>query len=132
MRPPTLALAGSEETSMTSESPADKLMAALRECLAEAGAPTVVTVTATVTSTGWTPERLWDAPAATRLDARDLAASLGVTPAAVYKWVKRDGMPARRRPDSSLVFLAGDVRTWLEERETVVNRFVPKIMRRVG
>jgi predicted DNA-binding transcriptional regulator AlpA len=117
---------------MTSESPGDRLMAALRECLAEAGAPTVVTVTATAITAGWSSERLWSAPTATRLDARDLAAALGVTPAAVYKMVKRDGMPARRRPDSSLVFLAGDVRAWLEDRETVVNRFAPKIVRRVG
>ncbi len=65
-------------------------------------------------------ERLWTCAPDTRLFADEVAAALGVSKRTVYRWVDVKHLPCRRR-DDGLVFLAGDVRRWADEQETVVN-----------
>jgi hypothetical protein len=105
---------------------AERLVAALTDVLSEASPAHTVTVTAGL-SLAWTPERFWSAPPATRLDATELADSLGVGKAAIYKRVQRHCLPCRKLPDGGYIFIVGDVRQWLEDREVIVNRFAPKV-----
>lgn len=110
--------------------PQEEVLRLLAEALATlAKAPVGATHTVTVTasaSLGWTPERFWSAPDVTQIDAVDLAAALNVGRAAIYKLVKRSGLPCRRQLDAKgktvlLAFRVGDVKRWLDQRQEVVN-----------
>jgi predicted DNA-binding transcriptional regulator AlpA len=88
-----------------------------------------VTVTATA-SLGFTPERFAEAPADTRISVQELCAATGRSRGGLYKLVREDGLPARRLLDNTFVFVVGEVRQWLRERERVVNAFVPRVRSR--
>jgi len=69
------------------------------------------------------PERLWTAPAETRLGVRELAAAVGRPRSWVYRHTAPKGDLApipHRRLDGLLVFLAGEVRDWLLATEEIV------------
>lgn len=67
-------------------------------------------------------ERLWSAPADTRLNVRELAEALGQSVSWVYKHTSpRSGqvqLPHRQLANGKLAFLAGEIRTWLGQTET--------------
>jgi predicted DNA-binding transcriptional regulator AlpA len=68
-------------------------------------------------------ERLWSVPGDTRLGVRELAEAVGRSADWVYRHTAAGGTGVRlphRKLDGSLVFLAGEVRTWLTEHEQVV------------
>lgn len=106
----------------------------LAEALATAPASTgPATVTMTVTTTAslaFTAERFAEAPADTRISVQELCAATGRSKGGVYKLVRDDGLPARKLPDGTFVFVAGEVRTWFRERERVVNPFIPRVRSR--
>lgn len=67
-------------------------------------------------------ERLWTAPAETRLGVRELAEAVGRPRSWVYRHTAPSGDLApipHRRLDGLLVFLAGEVRDWLRANEEV-------------
>jgi predicted DNA-binding transcriptional regulator AlpA len=99
----------------------------------EATPATTGTATATVTATaslGFTPEWFAEAPADTRISVQELCAATGRSRGGLYKLVREDGLPARRLPDKTFVFVVGEVRQWLRERERVVNTFIPRVRSR--
>lgn len=71
----------------------------------------------------------WGLPSETRLSVQQVAEACGKSPAWVYKHIdaRRSETPLPYRKESSgsrhrLVFLAGEVRAWLQQREVVVRR----------
>lgn len=65
-------------------------------------------------------ERLWTAPADTRLGVRELAEAVGRPRSWVYRHTSPKGDLApipHRRLDGLLVFIAGEVRDWLKANE---------------
>jgi hypothetical protein len=72
--------------------------------------------------------RLWTCPPDTRLGVREVAEALDRSPDFVYRCVSqkrsaekgRDPLPCSRF-DGELVFVAADVRRWLQASEAVVN-----------
>jgi predicted DNA-binding transcriptional regulator AlpA len=107
--------------------PAEQALQLLAEALrAPPSAPVTVTVTS---SLAFTPERFAVAPDSTRLGVEDLACATGKSRSAIYKLVQREGLPCRRLPDRTLVFVVGEVRRWFAEREAVVNPLVPRLTR---
>lgn len=72
-------------------------------------------------------ERLWRVPADTRLGVVEVAEALGRPKSYVYARTgerAEDPLPCRK-VDGSLVFTAGEIRSWLEDREEVVHRGRP-------
>lgn len=65
-------------------------------------------------------ERLWTCDPKTRLWLDEVAEALGKTKPAVRALIKRHGLPCRKR-QGEYVFLVGELRTWLERREDVIN-----------
>jgi predicted DNA-binding transcriptional regulator AlpA len=68
-------------------------------------------------------ERLWIATADTRLGVAELLEALGRTKSWLYRHTGRNSPGARiphRKLEGELVFLAGEVRQWLLETETIV------------
>lgn len=69
-------------------------------------------------------ERLWTVPAETRIGVKELAEALGRPRSWVYR---RTGQNAHKAPlpvrklDAELVFVVGEIRGWLIERETLVH-----------
>jgi predicted DNA-binding transcriptional regulator AlpA len=101
----------------------------------EAAPASIGTATATVTVTAtvvlhFTPERFAEAPTETRISVQELCAATGRSRGGLYKLVREDGLPARRLPDNTFVFVVGEVRQWLREREHVVNSFIPRVRSR--
>lgn len=67
-------------------------------------------------------ERLWSAPAETRMGVPELCEGLGRSKSWVYHRTgerARDRIP-HRRLDGELVFTAGEVRAWIRGREKVI------------
>lgn len=62
--------------------------------------------------------KLWSVPAETRLDAEQAAEATGRSKSRIYKLTSADDIP-HRKAAGSLVFVAGELRTWLRERESV-------------
>lgn len=65
-------------------------------------------------------ERLWTAPAGTRLGVQELAEALGRPRSWVYARTSRKSQNAplpHRKLDGSLYFVAGEVRSWLQANE---------------
>jgi len=84
--------------------------------------PTVVQDTPQALSTSWR-ERLWVVPPETRLGVGDVAESVGRPKSWVYRRTGKLGSKAplpHRRLDGELVFVAGEIRTWLAQHETVM------------
>lgn len=68
-------------------------------------------------------ERLWTVPAETRLGVRDVAEAIGRPRSWIYRRTGEKCPKARlphRRLDGELVFLAGELRTWLDAHEIVM------------
>lgn len=68
-------------------------------------------------------ERLWIVPAETRLAAEEVAEALGRSKSWVYNHTysgAANPLP-HRTLDRSLIFTAGEVRTWIRESEEVVH-----------
>lgn len=69
-------------------------------------------------------ERLWTVPADTRLGVVEVAEAMGDKP---RSWVYARTGPAAEDPlpcrklDGTLVFMAGELREWIEDREEVVH-----------
>jgi predicted DNA-binding transcriptional regulator AlpA len=73
--------------------------------------------------------QFWTLPADTRLSAQQVAEACGKSEAWVYKHIdaRRTDVPIPYRREGSgrrhrLVFLAGEVRSWVKQREIVVRR----------
>jgi predicted DNA-binding transcriptional regulator AlpA len=94
---------------------APAIEAAVGRALAGAQAPT---------ATGWR-ERLWTCDPQTRLYLDEVADGIGKSRPAVRALIKRRGLPVRKR-GGELVFLAGEVRAWLEGQETVLVAAIPR------
>lgn len=70
-------------------------------------------------------ERLWLVPADTRLGVAELLEALGRTKSWLYRHTGPNSPGARiphRKLEGELVFLAGEVRQWLVDTETVLVR----------
>lgn len=68
----------------------------------------------------WTwRERLWAAPAETRVGVRELVEALDVSESWIYSRTKADAEDPipHRKIGGSLVFLVGEVRHWIREHE---------------
>lgn len=63
-------------------------------------------------------ERLWSCPPETRLDAERAAEACGLSRSRIYKLTSGDEIP-HRKLSGGLVFVAGELRSWLRERESV-------------
>jgi predicted DNA-binding transcriptional regulator AlpA len=66
-------------------------------------------------------ERLWTAPAETRIGVRELAEAVGRTRSWVYRRTAPNGQRAplpHRKLDGELVFVVGQIRTWLQGHES--------------
>lgn len=66
-------------------------------------------------------ERLWTAPPQTRIGVLELAEAVGRSKHWVYRHTARaaaNRLPCRKL-DGELVFMVGEVRDWLRDRETV-------------
>lgn len=105
--------------------PQDDVLRLLGEALIRIAEQPPAAATATVTHTvtaamQWSRARLWEVPDATRLDADDLAAVFNVDRPALYKKLKREAIPHRKRRDGSLSFIAGDIRRHVEDDERVI------------
>jgi hypothetical protein len=92
---------------------------AVRQAAAPASLPAEAPPPAALT---WR-ERLWTVPPETRLGVLEVAEALGRP----KSWVHRRTSPAsglaqlpHRKLDAALVFLAGEVRTWVAEHEEII------------
>lgn len=68
-------------------------------------------------------ERLWTAPAETRIGARELLEATGKKKSWMYRHTSRkSGLPLlpHRKLDGELVFVVGEVRAWLREHEEII------------
>lgn len=103
--------------------PVAGLVAEIRQRLPEADAPVAdVTLPAAVVPLTWR-ERLWLVPPETRLGVVELGEALGRPKSWVYRHTgaacEQDPLPCRKL-DGELVFVAGEIRVWLAEHETVI------------
>jgi predicted DNA-binding transcriptional regulator AlpA len=100
----------------------------LRECLAVRSHEALEAASASPALVTWR-ERLWTVPAETRLGVRELGEALGRPRSWVYRHSsKRSGLALLpfRKLDGELVFLAGEIRTWITRNEvTVVQGAMP-------
>lgn len=62
--------------------------------------------------------RLWSVPPETRLDAEQAAEATGLSKSRIYKLTSAEEIPFRKLA-GGLVFVAGELRSWLRERESV-------------
>ncbi len=72
-------------------------------------------------------ERLWTAPADTRIGVRELAEAMGRPRSWVYRRTAPNGEWApipHRKLDSELVFVVEEIRSWVREHETEVTPLV--------
>lgn len=77
--------------------------------------------------TGTWRERLWTAPAETRLGVVEVAEAIGRPKSWVYRRTGESATKARlphRKLDGELVFTAGEIRLWVEQHEAIVARCV--------
>jgi len=97
--------------------------AALRDWLA----PLVAPSTPPEPRAGTWRERLWTAPAETRLGVVEVAEAIGRPKSWVYRRTGESAAKARlphRKLDGELVFTAGEIRHWVEQHEAIVARSV--------
>lgn len=72
-------------------------------------------------------ERLWTAPAETRLTVADVCEALGRPKSWAYRHTSpASGLPRipHRKLDGELVFLAGELREWIKSHEDIVVKHV--------
>lgn len=84
-----------------------------------AAGPALVTNTAAPLPSTWR-ERLWTVPAETRMGVREVAEAAGRPVSWVYRRSGEKAKKARlphRKLDGELVFVAGEVRSWLQSHE---------------
>ena len=70
-------------------------------------------------------ERLWEVPEQTRIGVEELAEAIGKSTSWVYKQTSRSAPGATlpfRKMGGDLVFVAGEIRAWLETEETIMVR----------
>lgn len=85
-------------------------------------------------------ERLWTVPEETRIGVRELAQAVGRTPSWVYRHTStKSGLPLlpHRKLDGELIFVVGEVRTWIRSHEEVlrpgqIGHVTPALMLRQG
>lgn len=63
-------------------------------------------------------EKLWTAPPETRLNADQAAEAVGLSKSCLYKLTSAEEIPFRKL-SGGLVFVAGELRTWVREQESV-------------
>jgi len=63
-------------------------------------------------------ERLWVAPAETRIGVAELTEALGRPKSWVYRHTSAKTIP-HRKLDGELLFIVGEVRAWMREREDI-------------
>lgn len=99
--------------------PARSVLALLRDAVPPGDAPNGASERPAAT---WR-ERLWTAPAETRLGVKELSEAIGRPPSWVYRHTsERSGLEPLpyKRLDGSLVFLAGEIRQWIADHEATV------------
>lgn len=64
-------------------------------------------------------EKLWTCPPETRLGIEQASEATGKSASVLYKLTSAEEIPFRK-DGGSLVFIAGELRTWLREREETV------------
>lgn len=102
------------------------LAAAVAEALANL--PTATPAASEPFQVTWR-ERLWLVPSETRLGVREVAEALGRPASWVYRRTSEKSEKAplpHRKLDGELVFMAGELRAWIEGHETMV---VPALQR---
>lgn len=104
----------------TAPAPAERLASALADLIREAVAAVPRPAPSPPTPATWR-ERLWTAPAETRLGIHELHQALGRGKSYVYRLTRVKEIP-HRKLDGMLVFQVGEVRDWLRAREQVVVR----------
>ena len=68
-------------------------------------------------------ERVWTVPAETRLGVAEMAECAGRSEHWVYRHTAKSAGDARlphRKLDGELVFVAGEIRTWMQDHEEVI------------
>lgn len=65
-------------------------------------------------------ERLWTAPAATRIGRDELCEALDKSKSWLYEHTKKRKIPYRKDESGELVFVVGEIRAWLRSREVVI------------
>lgn len=63
-------------------------------------------------------QKLWSCPPETRLNAEQAAEATGMSVSTIYKATSAEEIP-HRKMSGGLVFVAGELRSWLRERESV-------------
>lgn len=64
-------------------------------------------------------EKLWTVPAETRMGVVEVAEAIGRPRSYVYRCTAATAIPFKKH-DGELVFLAGEIRTWLQDTEETV------------
>lgn len=65
-------------------------------------------------------ERLWVAPPETRIGRDELLEALGKSRSWLYELTGRGKIPHRKSAEGELVFVVGEIRSWLRQREVVI------------
>jgi hypothetical protein len=98
--------------------PVGWILEQLEDCIGEAPAAEPVPH---ISEAPWR-ERLWTAPAETRLGVTELCEALGRSKSWLYRHTgpkAKEKIPCRRL-DGELLFTVGEVRAWIREREEVI------------
>jgi predicted DNA-binding transcriptional regulator AlpA len=101
------------------QAPAGTLVSAAAVLEQLEGVSDPIAAPAIAVPTSWR-ERLWVVPGETRLGVTELMEALGRPRSWVHRHTsKRSGLPQlpHRKLDGSLVFVAGEIRTWLQDHE---------------
>jgi len=98
----------------------DRFAGALRDLLAELAVPQSPDATRSPPPPSW-KERLWSCPPDTRLGLREVCEALGRSKGFVYRLTRTKDIP-HRKLDGVLVFKAGDLRSWVQQREDIIVR----------
>jgi hypothetical protein len=100
----------------------DELFAIVNDETPSPRAVDAVPSPAVTPSASW-PERLWTVPAETRMSTEDVAEAVRRTKSWVYRHTSpASGLPQlpHRKLDGELLFVAGEVRTWIHEHEEII------------
>jgi len=65
-------------------------------------------------------ERLWSAPADARIGVTEAAEALGKSASWIYREMSRKTIPHYKTESRELVFVVGELRTWLRGREEMM------------
>jgi predicted DNA-binding transcriptional regulator AlpA len=101
---------------------------AVHEMLSELAAPLPEAIAAPAADVPTWRSRLWTVPADTRLLLPEAAEALGRSRSWLYKRTgpkSRERVPCRRL-DGELVFLAGELRRWIQDHEEIIEAGSPE------